>query len=110
MGLPTGGEILHVAVSAENDGDNTVVAAVTGKKLRVLGYALTVDVAGLVTLQDSAGSPVVHGKLRLAAGTPAVYDGGFDCPAFETAAGVALEINNPAGTNTYGHITYLEVS
>lgn len=106
---PLFGDVKYAAVAAESDGDNTVVAAVSGKKLRVLGYALTVDVTGKITVQDNTSTPVVLATLHVVAGTPATYSGGGDCPAFETAEGKGLEISNPAGTNTYGHIAYQEV-
>jgi hypothetical protein len=101
--------IKFVRVNATADGDNTVISAVGGKKLRVLGYALVVTAAGTITIQDSAGSPAVLAQFPLAANGGVSYSGGLDAPAFETPSGNGLEINNPAGVDTLGHLTYIEI-
>ena len=106
-GTGTAVPVKYAAVAATADGDNTVVAAVTGKKLRVVGYVLTSTGAGLIAIK---GGTTTLATLRVGAdGGGASYAGGFDAPAFETAAGTALVVNNPAGIDTYGHISYVEV-
>ena len=101
--------IQYASVNATADGDNTIVAAVGGQSVYVLGYVLTATGLGTVLLQDSAGSPVVHGRIRIGAdGGGASYAGGPTCPAFVTAVGTGLEINCPAGVDVLGHITYLQ--
>jgi hypothetical protein len=101
--------IKFARVNATADGDNTIIAAVAGKKLRVLGYALVATAAGTISVQDSAGSPAILAQFPLAANGGVSYGGGFDAPAFETPVGNGLEINNPAGVDTLGHLTYVEV-
>ena len=95
------------AVAASSSGNNTVVSAVTGKKIRVLGYRLSAngtvaakwrsstagDISGLSYLIQyaSAGasfSPVGH---------------------FETASGEGLQLNLDAGVAVGGHLAYIEV-
>lgn len=98
-----------VRVNATADGDNTVVAAVSGKKLRVIGYAISATAAGVATFQDTAGTPVVFASFPLAANGGVVYDGGPECPAFETASGAGIEINCATGQDITGHMTYLEL-
>lgn len=102
-------DVKYVRVNATSDGDNTVVAAVASKKIRVLGYNLTVTGAGTVLMQDTAGTPVVHASFIMPANGVISYAGGPLAPAFETAAGAGLEISNPAGVDTLGHLTYVEV-
>ena len=99
-------EVKHVRVAAESDGDNAVIAAVAGKKVRVLGFCLNVNAAGVITIQDTNATPVVAASFELADGGSVVYTGGVDCPAFETATGYGLEISNAAGVDTLGFITY----
>lgn len=99
----------YVRVNATADGDNTIVAAVAGKAIRVLGYVLVVSAAGEIALQDTAASPVVHASFVLAANGGVSYAGGLGAPALETASGTGLEINNPVGVDTKGHLTYVEV-
>ena len=102
-------DVKYVRVNATSDGDNTVVAAVAGKSIRVLGYVLTATAAGLITLQDTAGTPVVHAQLSLATNGTASYAGGLQAPAFETASGTGVEISNPSSVDTVGHLTYIEI-
>lgn len=102
-------EVKHIRVNATADGDNEIVAAVTGKKIRVLAYALSVTGAGTISLQNTATTPVVHAQFPLAANGVVSYPGGIQAPAFETATGTGLEINNAALQDTLGHLTYSEV-
>lgn len=102
-------EIKFARVNATADGDNAVIAAVAGKRIRVIGYALTnKTTAGTVALQDTAGTPVVHAELNFALNGPVAYDGGLSAPAFETAVGTGVGISNGTGVDTLGHITYIE--
>lgn len=102
--------IKFASINATADGDNTAVALVASKKLRVLGYVLmnATGTAGNVQIKTSSGG--VLGRLRFPSdGSGASYAGGVDAPAFETVAGEALVINNSAGVDTVGHLTYIEV-
>lgn len=97
--------IKFAAISAAADGDSTAVAAVTGKKICVLGYNLSnATTAGLVILKDTGGTLAT---LSLALGGSASYAGSIEAPAFQTGAGLALTLNNGAGVDTYGHIAYI---
>jgi len=109
MGLQVESTVKFARIDATADGDNEIVAAVAGKSIRVLGYALSVSAAGLISLQDTAGTPVVHGQFDLADNGVVSYAGGINAPAFETAEGEGVEIENPAGVDTLGHMTYVEV-
>lgn len=105
-------DVKYAKVDAAADGDNVIIAAVTGKKIRVLGYALTgTSTAGAtITIQDTATTPVVHAKLAIANNGGVSYAGGLAAPAFETAAGTGVEINNPGtGPDTFGHMVYVEI-
>lgn len=102
-------DVKYVRVNATADGDNVVIAAVAGKAIRVIAYQLTASAAGTVTVQDTAGSPVVFASFAMAANGNLSYEGGLQAPAFETASGTGLEISNGAGVDTLGHITYLEI-
>jgi len=102
-------EIKLALVNATADGVNTVVAAVAAKKIRVISYSLTVTGAGLITVQDDAGTPNVLAKFSMPANGQIAFNGDINNPAFETAAGQKLDINNPAGVDTLGHLAYVEV-
>lgn len=109
IGDPSRYEVKFARVNATADGDNTVIAAVSGKKIRVLAYVVNANAPGVVTLQDTAGTPVVHASFELTDGGTVSYPGGIFAPAFETAKGTGLEINNAVGVDALGHITYQEV-
>lgn len=96
------------SINAAADGDNTLVAAVEGKKIRVIGYVLIGNAAGTFLWKSGAGTE--KGRLRISAdGAGAAYAGGLAAPAFETASGEALVGNNSAGLDVTGHLLYVEV-
>ncbi len=94
------------AISAASSGDNTVVALVSGKKIRVLSYVLVAD--GAVTAKFQSDATDLTGAMSFAA------NGGASvpfCPVghFETASGVALQLNLGGAVGVRGHLTYVEV-
>lgn len=97
-------EYLFAVVDATADGDNELIAAVSGRKIRVLSYALSVDVTGEINIESGAATSIA--RLFLLAGSPSNY-GAAGIPAFETVEGENLNLVNPAGTDTTGHITYI---
>lgn len=103
-------EVKHVRVNASAAGDNEVIAAVAGKRIRVLAFVLTAGTAaGRISLQDTATTPVIHAQFDMAVNGGVSYPGGIQAPAFETAVGTGLEINNPGTTTTVGFVTFSEV-
>ena len=100
--------VLHARINATADGNNTVIAAVANTQLLILGYALAVTLAGTITLQDTQGTPAVHASFPLATNGGISYAGESGAPAFEIAVGQGFVINNPAGVDTLGHVTYVE--
>jgi hypothetical protein len=94
-----------IAVSAS--GDNAVVSAVAGKKIRVVKY--TLSAAGSVVVKFRSGSSAdLTGPFALATFGGL---GGSYCPLglFETAAGESLVINLSGAVSVAGHLTYIEV-
>lgn len=100
--------IKFASVNATADGDNTVVAAVASKKLRVLGERLTSTGAGTIQWK-SGGGTVLDRFISTGNGSGWSYPGGVDAPAVETVSGEALLLNNPAGVDTVGRISYIEL-
>lgn len=101
----------RVAVSASSSGDNTVVAAVTGKKIRVL--ALDISAAGAVDAKlrsDVGGSAVDMTGLHYFAAAGAGWQmntlGYGWC---ETARGKALNLNLSGAVAVGGVLVYAEV-
>jgi hypothetical protein len=95
------------AISASNSGDNTVVAAVTSKKIRVLRWRLSAN--GDVNAKwKSATAGDITGLSYL---TQYASAGGAYCPVglFETTSGEALVLNLSGAVAVGGELTYLEV-
>jgi hypothetical protein len=97
-----GFDVSFASVSVAASGANPVIAAVTGKKIRVLSYTLVAD--GAVTAKwRTAASADLSGAMSLAAngslGSPLV-------PLMETVAGEALTLTLGGAVGVRGHITY----
>lgn len=91
-----------------DDGDYTtpLVAAVSGKKIRVMGFTATVlTTAGTVTLKSGSTTKMVF---HLALGAPLVV-GYTGIPVMETGAGEALVPSNGSGVDSFCNVTYVEV-
>lgn len=96
------------AISAASSGDNTLVAAVSGKKIRVIQVQVIADSAVSVRFKDGAGGTALTGVMSLAA------NGGFSAPFtpvghFETTAATLLNLELSAAVQVSGWLTYVEV-
>lgn len=102
-------EAKFAAIAAATAGDNTLVAAVTAKKIRVLAMVLVASGgANSTRLESGAGGTALTGVMDLAA------DGQLVLPYnplgwCETAAGALLNLELSAATAVAGALTYVEV-
>lgn len=104
-----GSETKYAIIDAAALGDNTVVAAVTGKKIRVLSLFLVAAGAVTARFESGAGGAALTGQMVLAA------NGGFSLPFnpegwFETAAAALLNLELSAAVSVDGALTFVEVS
>ena len=95
-------------IDAAGSGNNILLAAVTGKKIRVLQYALVVSAAVTVRFEDGASGSALSGQMQFAA------NGGISVPFnplghFETTANTLLNLELSSATSVDGHLTYVEV-
>ena len=95
----------RAAIDAASSGDNTLLAAVTGKRIRV--HSLFAVSAGTVTVrfESAAGGTALTGQMTMAANT------GFVLPHnpagwFETAAGELLNMELSGAVSVDGSFTY----
>lgn len=95
-------------ISASSNGDNTLIAAVTGKKIRVLSYVLVSNGTVNAKFQSGASGTDLTGLLYEVANS-GVSAGYNPVGHFETAVSTLLNLNLSAGTAVGGHITYVEV-
>lgn len=96
------------AIAASASGNNTAVAAVTSKKIRVLGLWLIANGSVNAKFQSGAGGTDLTGLAYLVANT------GFVLPYnpagwFETATTTLLNINLSAAIAVGGSLVYIEV-
>lgn len=100
----------YAVVNASASGSNTIVAAVSNKRIRVLSYVIIA--AGAVTVTWQSASTAISGPMALAANGGAAPAAGQAVPAgligqFETNQGDALVISLGAAVSVAGHITYI---
>jgi hypothetical protein len=95
-------------IDAASSGDNTLVAAVAGKKIRVLSYTIIASGAVTVRFEDGASGTALTGQMNL------TTNSGVSVPFspvghFETTANTLLNLELSAATSVDGHLTYVEV-
>lgn len=101
-----GGPIKYASIVALTVADNTVVAAVPGKQIRLVQSTIGASVAG--SIQWKSGTNAKSGALPLAVNAPVVEF--CDSGIVETNQGEALVLTVAgAGATVHGHIAYVEV-
>jgi len=107
--MPQPGESSGTRFFLGNDADDgayttPLVAAVTGKKIRVTSLVVSVlTTAGVVSILSGSTTILAH---HLALGVPLSLSGGSVC---ETVAGEALTASNAAGVDSFISGTYVIV-
>jgi hypothetical protein len=97
--------VLYASINATNSGNTQVVGAVSGKRIRVIAFA--VIASATVTIKFQSGTSDITGSMRLVegGGIAHAYDGGL----FQTAVGQALNINLSTNATVGGYVVYREV-
>lgn len=96
-------------VDGATSGDNEIIAAVSGKKIRVVnGLLVMTGTAVTIRFESGAGGTALTGQMQPAAGN--ILPFGY-CPVghFETAAGSALNMELSGAQSVDGWVTYIEV-
>jgi len=97
---------LYAVINVSSSGDNTLVAAVTSKVIRVLAYTLVCDNAVAVKFTSGAAGTALTGAMSFAANggaTPPYCEKGH----FQTASNTALVLNLSGAVGVRGHLTYI---
>jgi hypothetical protein len=100
--------VKYAKIDVASSGDNTIVAAVTGKKIRVISLFLVADGATTVRFESGASGTALTGAMALIAST------GIALPLnehgwFETAAAALLNLELSAVVSVDGGLSYIEV-
>ena len=97
-------------IAATASGDTPVVAAVTGKMIRLLSFFFVSSAAVSITFRDGAGSPKdLTGPMPVAANGGVVSHVACQGYVGETGRGQALNINLSGVANVGGQVCYVEV-
>lgn len=104
--------VKYAVIDEASSGDNTVVAAVTGRKIRVLSYVLIPTGDVVVRFESGAGGTALTGQINLLEEDGLVTSSvNINCSphgCFETAAGALLNLELSAAVSVDGHLTYIE--
>jgi len=97
--------VQYATISATTSGDTQIVAAVSGKRIRVIAYAVVASAT--VNIKFRSGTTDITGSMRVVegGGIAHAYDGGL----FQTAVGQALNINLSANATVGGYVVYREI-
>ena len=99
--------VKRAVIDAATSGDNSIVSAVTGKKIRVLSVVLVSAGTVTVRFESGAGGTALTGQLTLAANVG--FSSGYSPVGhFETAAGAALNLELSGAVSVDGWIVYVE--
>jgi len=97
--------VLYAPINATNSGNTQVVGAVSGKRIRVIAFAVIANAT--VNIKFQSGTTDITGSMRIVegGGIAHAYDGGL----FQTAVGQALNINLSANATVGGYVVYREI-
>ena len=100
--------VKRAAIDAASSGDNTLVAAVTGKKIRVLALAITMTgTAVTIRFDDGAGGTALTGLMQPTQGQTVTLP--FNPVGwFETSAATLLNLELGGAQSVDGVLVYIE--
>ena len=101
--------VLFAFANPSSAGDNQIVAAISGKRIRLISYSLANAAATANNVKfRSAANEKTSLKTLPANTTPSLitYAGGVNAPAFDCNIGEALQINLSAATAVGVDVTY----
>ncbi len=103
-----GSELQYASIDAAASGDNTLVAAVSGKRIRVLSLFLVASGAVTVAFESGASGTALTGDMNVGA------NGNVTMPFnpegwFQTVAGALLNMELGGATSVDGCLTYVLV-
>mgnify|MGYP001579724226 CR=1 FL=1 len=100
--------VRYAVINAAGSGDNTLVAAVVSKKIRVLSLFYLASGTVTVRFESGAGGTALTGQMQHIAQTGAVLPFNED-GWFETAAGALLNLELNSAVSVNGSLSYIEV-
>ena len=100
--------VKRAVIDAASSGNNTLVAAVTGKKIRVLALAITMTgTAVTIRFEDGAGGTALTGQMQPTQGQTVTLP--FNPVGwFETSAATLLNLELGGAQSVDGVLVYIE--
>jgi hypothetical protein len=102
--------MIYGKLEALTTGDNVIVPAVTGKKVRLHSYVFVCSDATVITWKDTAGNELSGPMSFVANGGAVVLQAAgtyqSQMAQFETVVDTGLVLNQSALSTTGGHIVY----
>jgi len=100
--------VKRAVIDAASSGNNTLVAAVTGKKIRVLAVAMTMTgTAVTIRFEDGAGGTALTGQMQPTQGQTVTLP--FNPVGwFETSAATLLNLELGGAQSVDGVLVYIE--
>lgn len=108
MGTIAPGPVKYAAVNTAA-GDYTVVAAVTGKRIRVLAGMIAVDADQTISFEDGTGGTALTGLIPLTGDERQLVMPYAPTGHFQTSAGTLLNLTQGGTDDIDGYIVYQEV-
>jgi hypothetical protein len=102
---PIGLGPIYIAIDHASSGDNTLVAAVTGKKIRVHNVVLVAGGTVNVRFESAAGGTALTGQIQLTAQAGFAPGEAF-LGHFQTAAGELLNLELSGAISVDGWLVY----
>ena len=103
--LPNYPEVKYVKIDAATNGDNSIVAAVAAKSIRVLSYVLVSAGTVTVRFESAAGGTALTGQMTMAVNT--THAAAFSPVGhFQTIAGEALNLELSGAVSVDGFLVY----
>ena len=102
--------IKYAVIDHAGSGDNTLVAAVAGKKIRVLSYVFVVTGAVNVRFESGAGGTALTGVMNFDAAGKGISASYSPKGHFQTAAAALLNLELSGAVSVDGHLTYIEAT
>ena len=99
------GSVLFAPINATSSGDTQVVAAVSGRRIVVVAYAVIANAT--VSIRFRSGTTDITGSMRVVEGGGIAHS--YDAGLFQTVAGQALNINLSANAIVGGYVVYRTV-
>ena len=103
-----GSELQYASIDAGASGDNTLVALVSGKRIRVLSLFVVASAAVTVRFESGTGGTALTGQMQVGA------NGNINMPFnpegwFQAVAGQLLNMELGSATSVDGCLTYVLV-